>query len=580
MASNYINSKIPDTFCVKEVNKITFKLRIMVLFSFSTESQVAKARSFRSKSPIDQCIRGENTEAETSGANVHYVDEDENNYNYVVIDKVFKVDERSPKAMENMSRHIDDFVFGYCIREDAEKVIPVLFVPTLGEISSVVPLFFNSFPIKCFSKDSNLHYKIDIHQRLILQCRPTEIKSHNKKKELSRINFENSKPSNLTYKIFVLAAYYTYFYVDYEEQTKSSIFKKDLSDPKRIQRFLEKKEGKPKSGWWNVICTALVNALLLPKSVMCGIVDFLFNYDGHLKNRIYSRICDVLDVTCCSNKVKAIYSILSNCKEKPISMHEFFDHCNYWQYIEKYIPGLEEECKKWEVVCCDRVQLTGFAAIMLKNGDDNIYSFKGTDFDSYGKDWICTNLLQGLTGYSMQHHNAIANAQKYDQEIGSKGNLWFVGHSLGGGLASAAAISTIGRSGYTFNAAGLNVIGVKFNQLMHNPSNIIRPSKSWNRVFPYRIKGEVLDTLQKTVLRLISVFTLERGYGMNSVDLEIKDDMSCLKRHGINNFLYAGALRELKEFREFEGDSRSTDHNKIKKIFLSASAHDLNFILC
>ena len=40
----------------------------------------------------------------------------------------------------------------------------------------------------------------------------------------------------------------------------------------------------------------MVKALSFTKSLICGVVDFLFNYDGHLENRIYSRIYDVLEI--------------------------------------------------------------------------------------------------------------------------------------------------------------------------------------------------------------------------------------------------------------------------------------------
>lgn len=579
MADNYTESvAIEKRDAIENMNFI-FKLRIIVLFSFSTESQVAKAKSFRCHSKIDQCVRGENIEMELAGSEVHYLDEDEENDKYIIIDKVFKADERSPRAMENLAKGIDKFILGFCLRSEAEKVIPNILIPSLGEFTSVVPVFFNSFPIKCF--EANFHYKIDTKNKFILQFGFSEIVYYKKEPEKLE-SFKNSEPTPLTYQIFVLAAYYTYFYIDYIEQTRNSYFKEDLSDIKRINKYIKKKYTCPPIGFWNKMCNYLVKALLLPKSVMCDVVDFLFNYDGHLANRIYSRINDVLDVINYENGVEVISSILKESKSngKPLSMYKFFDYCKYWDYIKKEIPKLSEECKKWEVEKCDIDQITGFAAILFKNGNNYIYSFKGTDFDSYGKDWISTNLLQGLTGYSLQHHIAISKAQEYDKEIGSKGNLWFVGHSLGGGLASAATISTLSRMGYTFNAAGLNVIGVKVNQLIHNSSNMIYPSQSWNRVFPYRIKGEVLDTLQKTALRLVSAFTLERGYGINSVEFDIMSEKNCLKRHGINNFLYANVLGKVENFTLVKGDYDSTMHNKIKRISLFGSSIDFNCTLC
>lgn len=625
MANNYTESVAIERRDAIENMNFIFKLRIIVLFSFSTESQAAKAKSFRCHSKIDQCIRGENIEMELAGSEAHYVDEDEGNDKYIIIDKVFKADERSPKAMENLAKGIDEFVLGFCLRSEAEKVIPNIFIPSFGECASVVSVFLNSFPIKCLETD--FHYKIDTKNKFVIQFDFEEIVCYKKEQKVLE-SFKNLDPTPLTYQIFVLVAYYTYFYVDYIEQTSNSYFKEDLSNIKRINKFYKKKHTPKHTGFWNKICDCLVKALSFPKSLICGVVDFLFNYDGHLENRIYSRIYDVLEIqmdeikeekfnllksklsrktkkewsnadrkewakmmkdldeemynTSKENIVNTIYSILRDCKNQgnPISIYNFFESCKYWDYIKDKIStlGIEEECKKWKVEKCDIDQATGFAAILFKNGNNYIYSFKGTDFDSYGKDWISTNLLQGLTGYSLQHHIAISKAQEYDKEIGSKGNLYFVGHSLGGGLASAATISTIGRKGYTFNAAGLNVMGVKVNQLIHNPSNIIHPSQSWNRVFPYRIKGEVLDTLQKTVLRVISAFTLERGYGINSVEFDIMNEKNCLKRHGINNFLYANVLGEVKNFNIVRGDFDSTTHNKIKRVSLFGSSTDFNHI--
>lgn len=626
MANNYTESvAIEKRDAIENMNFI-FKLRIIVLFSFSTESQAAKAKSFRCHSKIDQCVRGENIEMELAGAEAHYVDEDEENDKYIFIDKVFKADERSPKAMENLAKGIDEFVLGYCLRSESEKIIPNIFIPSFGECASVVSVFLNSFPIKCLETD--FHYKIDTKNKFILQFDVDEIVCYKKEQKVLK-PFENLDPTPLTYQIFVLAAYYTYFYVDYIEQTKYSYFKADLSERKRIDDFLEKKKVQEKTGFWSSVSDFLVKRMKFPVSVISKTFDLLFNYDGHLANRIYSRIYDVLVIdkgeeeqdkikdfyknkpwlkkidwlklkwsiskeksqldleyyNRSVNKIKnGITNILENCKSqgKPVSMYEFFYFCNYWDYLKgrTFDLGLDEECKKWKVEKYDIDQATGFAAILFKNGNNYIYSFKGTDFDSYGKDWISTNLLQGLTGYSQQHHIAISKAQGYDQEIGSKGNLYFVGHSLGGGLASAATISTIGRKGYTFNAAGLNVIGVKVNQLIHNPSNIIHPSQSWNRVFPYRIKGEVLDTLQKTALKVFSVFTLERGYGINSVDFDALSEENCLKRHGINNFLYANVLCEVKNFERIKGDFDSTAYNKIKRISLRGSSTDFNRTLC
>jgi len=80
-----------------------------------------------------------------------------------------------------------------------------------------------------------------------------------------------------------------------------------------------------------------------------------------------------------------------------------------------------------------------------------IISFAGTDPSSWAN-WKA-NIGQGLFGRSSQYDQAVRLAVDSSQALG--GNVVFAGHSLGGGLASAAAYAT-GASAVTFNAAGLH----------------------------------------------------------------------------------------------------------------------------
>lgn len=57
-------------------------------------------------------------------------------------------------------------------------------------------------------------------------------------------------------------------------------------------------------------------------------------------------------------------------------------------------------------------------------------------------------------GVSRQYSQAVALAARADMAVPS-GSLAMVGHSLGGGLASIASLTT-GNKGYTFNSAGLS----------------------------------------------------------------------------------------------------------------------------
>lgn len=105
--------------------------------------------------------------------------------------------------------------------------------------------------------------------------------------------------------------------------------------------------------------------------------------------------------------------------------------------------------------------------------------FAGTD---QGKDWI-TNFKQGVGKFSSQYNTAYQMAQMYK----NYSNITFVGHSLGGGLASLAALTT-NKPAITFNAAGLSK-GTKNRYGVSNTST--------SKIEAYVIKGEILNYLLK-----------------------------------------------------------------------------------
>jgi hypothetical protein len=79
-------------------------------------------------------------------------------------------------------------------------------------------------------------------------------------------------------------------------------------------------------------------------------------------------------------------------------------------------------------------------------------------------------------------------AQKVDEAVGGD-NLTMTGHSLGGGLAAAAALET-NRPAVTFNAAGLNILTELFGGGL-SYSNDARN---------YSVQGELLTLLQTHTL--------------------------------------------------------------------------------
>ncbi|NNE58293.1 MAG: DUF2974 domain-containing protein [Hellea sp.] len=95
---------------------------------------------------------------------------------------------------------------------------------------------------------------------------------------------------------------------------------------------------------------------------------------------------------------------------------------------------------------------SGFRAAVFKKKDGKVVvAFKGTTMTSL-EDWK-NNAAQELKGKSDYYTRA--QAISYELMESKVDNVSFTGHSLGGGLASAAARRS-GKSASTFNAAGLN----------------------------------------------------------------------------------------------------------------------------
>ena len=103
-------------------------------------------------------------------------------------------------------------------------------------------------------------------------------------------------------------------------------------------------------------------------------------------------------------------------------------------------------------------------------------------------DWF-NNAAQGFgfLGEGFQYTQAKADAEYVEQLAIDAGlPLRFTGHSLGGGLATAAALHT-NKTAVTFNAAGVN-------------SRTTPTSAAASLITNYRVKGEVLSTVQDSQL--------------------------------------------------------------------------------
>lgn len=278
-------------------------------------------------------------------------------------------------------------------------------------------------------------------------------------------------------------------------------------------------------------------------------------------------------------------------KNRPI-LNDIFDAMELCQYtynmqspIEKSIPSvigdlikakeekekeeqslleykLKTEKKGWFIV--SHKQLTdlnltnrlvdftnGFYSQLFVKDDSTrgrIYAYCtcGTNMTSI-KDWFDTNISQGLIGLSAQYTKSVQNAQILDKAIGSKAILLFIGHSLGGGLASNNAIVTSKRYAITFNAAGLSPLRLAVTgnatlkkqiiALWNSKTNIEKNRlEAQKRVFAFVIKGEILNA---------SLTKLHQGAlgSIIEIDLDSKQ-VSAFGKHGLTNFMEYAEVKE------------------------------------
>lgn len=138
---------------------------------------------------------------------------------------------------------------------------------------------------------------------------------------------------------------------------------------------------------------------------------------------------------------------------------------------------------------------SGFQAAVYSDGDGRyVLAFAGTDFSST-QDWL-TNAGQGLGFDTAQYSDAMALAQEVSTAW--PGQTVITGHSLGGGLASAASLAS-GSPAVTFNAAGLS--DATLSSLGFNP-NGAREDAAGGHVRRYSVQNDVLTGLQNSPMPL------------------------------------------------------------------------------
>ncbi|HQU01238.1 MAG TPA: DUF2974 domain-containing protein [Acetobacteraceae bacterium] len=130
-----------------------------------------------------------------------------------------------------------------------------------------------------------------------------------------------------------------------------------------------------------------------------------------------------------------------------------------------------------------------FRAQIFQTGTDvnpsYVVAYKGTT-PSSGQDWL-NNTEQSVGANSDYYKQAITLGTKIDNA--ESGQVSFTGHSLGGGLASAASAAT-NEPAITFNAAGLNPATVE--NYMTTDFN-----QATSDITAYHVSGEMLDMVQE-----------------------------------------------------------------------------------
>jgi YD repeat-containing protein len=145
----------------------------------------------------------------------------------------------------------------------------------------------------------------------------------------------------------------------------------------------------------------------------------------------------------------------------------------------------------------DNFNKSGYFGALYRNDitGSYIYANRGTEVGK-GDDWW-NNLTQEFGFPAPQYKQAVDVARQLYSAL--DGDVTFTGHSLGGGMASAQALSVIGGRATTFNAAGLSEGTIDRYSLDTTNAD--------QRVTAFYVNGEIVSRLQDN-----PVFDVAAGY--------------------------------------------------------------------
>lgn len=137
---------------------------------------------------------------------------------------------------------------------------------------------------------------------------------------------------------------------------------------------------------------------------------------------------------------------------------------------------------------------SGFRASIYQNGEGQyVVAYAGTDPSEMPD--ILSDAQQAFGLQDTQYNMAINLAKKAEVAFG-EGNVVYTGHSLGGGLASTAALS-VGATAVTFNSAGPS--NDTLRDLGFSPNQIRSELENSGQVRHYIVDGDPLNLAQKDI---------------------------------------------------------------------------------
>ncbi len=173
---------------------------------------------------------------------------------------------------------------------------------------------------------------------------------------------------------------------------------------------------------------------------------------------------------------------------------------------------------QWKVVDVSEDKDSGFRAIALQPTDPNdtrtIVAYAGTDMKSV-EDWV-TDAKQGVGLSTKQYDEAVDFADKWKAKEGD--DVILTGHSLGGGLASYAAIKT------DLHATAVNSAPLALNHLGFDVTDAFR-------ITQYYVPGEALS-----VVNDVNDFDVRPGVNIAvQGEYSIADPRSVINNHPLDS---------------------------------------------